>query len=329
MPEIDVAELSPVDLRKVWPDEAADFTPWLADNLDTLGKALRLDLELVETEAPTGSFTADIRATETSQDRGVIIENQLERTNHDHLGKVLTYAASHDVGVIVWISKEMRDEHREAFDWLNQRTGSDTEFYGVVVQAVSIDGSRPACLFDVAARPNETCKTIVDSGGRQPSKRSKWRKRFWRLVSGRLRDEYQLTRRRMSKPYFINIPAEIEGVEYHAFVGDKDTRAEFWLAGPDRARNEKLFDLLEARKSEIEDSFGEPLVWERKNPWGTAPWICVYWHNRIDYTDEAEALGRLADWMVERVVRFSQKLTPMVHELAAEIDNETPDAGVD
>ena len=327
MPDIDVAKLSPVDLRKVWPKEAADFTPWLASNLDRLGAELGVDLELVDTEAQTGSFSVDIRATDTNGN-SVIIENQLERTDHDHLGKVLTYAAGHDAGVVVWIAKEMREEHRQAFDWLNQRTGSETEFYGVVVRAVNIDSSRPACLFDVVAQPNESRKNIVDSGGNQPSEHGEWRIRFWRLVLGRLRGEYQLTnRRRATRKAFINIPAEIQGVEYHAFVSDENTRAEFWLRGPDRARNEELFDLLKARKSEIEGSFGEPLVWERRNPWGTAPWICVYWGDRIDYADEA--LTELADWMVERVVKFSQKLTPIVRELAAEIDSETPDTELD
>ena len=321
MPDIDVAKLSPVDLRKVWPNEAADFTPWLGENLDTLSEALGLELELVEIEAPTGPFSVDIRARDIGRSGGVVIENQLERTDHDHLGKVLTYAAGHDAGVVVWIAKEMREEHRQAFDWLNQRTGSDTEFYGVVVQAVHIDGSRPACLFDVVARPNETRKNIVDSGGKQPSERSEWYQRFWRLVLGKLRNDYQLTRHRTNRGTFIGIPAEVDGVRYHVQLGLKNPRAEFWLVSPQK---EHFFDALEARKSEIEDFFGEPLVWERRNRWGS-PWICVYWGSRIDYSDQA--LTRLADWLVERIVKFSQKLAPMVRELAAEIDGETPDAG--
>ncbi|MCY3937488.1 MAG: DUF4268 domain-containing protein [Chloroflexi bacterium] len=325
MADIDVATLSSVDLRRVWPREDADFTPWLADNLDVLGKELGMDLELVETEARAGSFSADILANERDRDREVIIENQLERTNHDHLGKMLTYAASHDVGIIVWISKEMRDEHRQAFDWLNQRTGSDTEFYGVVVQAVSIDSSRPACLFEVVAQPNETRKTVVDSGGRRPSERQQTHLRFWRLVLDGLRDKLaQARRRRPVRRRFLVISTEIPNVEYHMLLDEKRARVEFWLDWRDRERSEKLFDLLEARKSEIEGLFGEPLVWERRNPWGSASWICVYWNGQIDLADE-KALGGIASWMVNQVFKFSSNVTPIARQLVAELDEQRQD----
>ena len=158
----EVARLTPVDLREVWPKEAADFTPWLAENLDGLGEVLGMDLELVLQEAPVGSFSVDVLARDVNENRSVIIENQLEATNHDHLGKVLTYAAGYNADVMVWVVREFRDEHRQALDWLNQRTGIETEFYGVVVRAVRIGDSPPAYAFDVVARPSTFRKTSVN-----------------------------------------------------------------------------------------------------------------------------------------------------------------------
>ena len=139
-----LAKIERVDLREAWPNEAREFTPWLAANIGELGEALGMDLELQQTEAAVGGYFLDVLATDLNQNRPVIIENQLEPTNHDHLGKLLTYAAGYDANVVVWLTREFRDEHRQTLDWLNQRTREDTQFFGVVVELLKIDDSRPA-----------------------------------------------------------------------------------------------------------------------------------------------------------------------------------------
>ena len=183
----EVTRLEPVDLRDVWPNEASDFTPWLAENMDALGDALGMDLELVQMEAPVGTFSVDILAKDVSENRDVVIENQLEPTNHDHLGKVLTYAAGYNADVMVWIVKDFRDEHRQALDWLNQRTGEETEFYGVVVRTVRIDNSRPAYVFDVVVRPNEFRKRHVNTNNVQNNKDANAYRQFWERITERLK----------------------------------------------------------------------------------------------------------------------------------------------
>ena len=143
------------DLREAWPHESNDFTPWLAEHISELGNALGLEIELQEQEAQVGTFYLDLLARESVTDRTVIIENQLEPTNHDHLGKLLTYAGGYDANVVVWVAKNFRDEHREAIDWLNRHTNEDAEFFGVAIELWKIDGSRPAPHFNVVAAPNE------------------------------------------------------------------------------------------------------------------------------------------------------------------------------
>lgn len=147
-----LGQLEEVDLRTIWSDEARDFTPWLAEHLDQLSAALGLDLELIEQEAGIGPFAVDILA--EADEAVVVIENQLERTDHSHLGQLLTYAAGRDAWTLIWITPDLRDEHRAALDWLNRWTTDEIEAYGVEVRAVRIGDSAPAPEFRAVAFPN-------------------------------------------------------------------------------------------------------------------------------------------------------------------------------
>ena len=155
-------QLNRIDLRKVWPNEARDFTKWLSveSNLNMLGNAIGIELELVETESSVGSFNVDIYAQESGTGRKVVIENQLEDTNHDHLGKVITYAAGKGAEVVIWVVARARDEHRQAIEWLNQQTDSSFGFFLVEIELWSIGDSLPAPRFNVVEQPNEWTKTI-------------------------------------------------------------------------------------------------------------------------------------------------------------------------
>lgn len=158
----DLDHLKKVELRKVWPHEALDFTKWLSSpaNLNMLGEAVGVELELIETESSVGSFNVDIYAQEAGTGRKVIIENQLEETNHDHLGKVITYAAGKGAQVIVWVVSHARDEHRQAIEWLNEHTDNDSGFFLVEIELWTIGDSKPAPRFNVVEQPNEWTKAL-------------------------------------------------------------------------------------------------------------------------------------------------------------------------
>ncbi len=168
-------KLKKVELRDVWPHEALDFTKWLSmeSNLAMLSSAVGIELELIETESSVGSFNVDIYAQEAGTGRKVIIENQLEDTNHDHLGKVITYAAGKGADVVIWVVARARDEHRQAIEWLNQHTDSDFGFFLVEIELWSIGDSLPAPRFNVVEQPNEWTKAIKLSEGLSETDRTK------------------------------------------------------------------------------------------------------------------------------------------------------------
>lgn len=150
------------DLRQVWKNESTDFTPWLAkeENLALLGEAIGIDISLEEKESTVGDFSVDIFAKEEGTGRNIIIENQLEDTNHDHLGKLITYASGKNAEIVIWIVKRARDEHRKAIEWLNNHTDDTAAFFLIEIELWKIGDSQPAAKFNVVERPNDWAKAI-------------------------------------------------------------------------------------------------------------------------------------------------------------------------
>lgn len=167
MKHYDLGTIKKVDLKSVWPHEALDFTKWLAEesSLALLSEAVGMDLELREVESAVGSFRADIYAADTATGAKVIIENQLEDTNHDHLGKIITYAAGKGAQVVIWIVRHARDEHRQAIEWLNAHTDDEAAFFLVEIEVWSIGDSLPAPRFNVVEQPNEWARAVKASEG--------------------------------------------------------------------------------------------------------------------------------------------------------------------
>ena len=153
------------DLRTVWPHEALDFTPWLAqdDNITLLADAIGIDITVDETESSVGDFNVDIFASETGTDRKIIIENQLEDTNHDHLGKLITYASGKSADIVIWVVKQAREEHKAAIEWLNNHTDDSVGFFLCEIKLYRIGNSEPAVKFEVIEKPNDWTKEIKKS----------------------------------------------------------------------------------------------------------------------------------------------------------------------
>ena len=310
-----LSDIQNVDLREVWPNEATDFTPWLAENISKLGDALGLELELQSREAPVGSYSLDLLAHDLGSDRPVIIENQLGTTDHDHLGKLLTYASGYDAHVAVWIAKEFRDEHRQALDWLNQRSDENTEFFGVVIEAWKIDDSRPAPHFRLVATPNDWRKgkvTTKQEGA--ASERGEAYRVFFQSLIDRLREEHQFTGAKKGQPQsWYNFPSGFSGIPYEAkFTHGNKASVGLFIIRNDKDQNEGFFDELKEHQHAIESKLQEPLEWDRIEGYKSCR-IAVTRSGAI--TDSQEALEEIQDWMIDKLLKFKEVFGPRLKDL--------------
>ena len=301
------------DLREAWPHEAADFTPWLAEHISELGEALGMELELQSQEARVGTFSLDLLARDTGTNRTVIIENQLEPTNHDHLGKLLTYAGGYDANVIIWVAKDFRDEHRQALDWLNQRTDQDTEFFGVVVEVWKIDDSRPAPHFNLVATPNEWQREAADSVRMSNvSDKGLRYKSFFQKLMDRLRGQ-KFTNARKAQPrnwYSFSSGHGQRAFYVACFNQGEKVGVEVYMHS-DKDSSVNLFNQLMEQKKSIEVELGESLEWEQLDHQRTNR-VALRRQGSID--DDQETLEEIENWMFDKLFDFKRVFGPRLDE---------------
>ncbi|MYD45827.1 MAG: DUF4268 domain-containing protein [Gammaproteobacteria bacterium] len=308
-----------VDLRNVWKNEAKNFTPWLVENISKLGEALRMELEVEAMEAPVGSFALDIlvRVVESGQTgRVVIIENQFEQTDHDHLGKLITYAAGYEAGIIVWITEQFKEEHRQALDWLNRRSDDSTEFFGIQIELWKIGNSRPAPRFNLIVTPNawqrESKRNLL--GRKISTKDRKYEAFFQKLLDG-LR-EINFCKTRTSQPTFqCTFPSGFgKTFRYKAAFDKQGTpRIELNIDSGSKSRNDSIFEHLHRRKEEIQRPFEETLNWENLDNNRYSRIFISYKDGTID--DEDSILEDVRSWMEEKLVSFRANFKNVLDDL--------------
>ena len=257
----DLGKIKQVELRDAWALEP-EFTRWLAEeeNLNALSDELGLELSLIQTEANVGDFNVDILAEETGTGVKVIIENQLETTNHDHLGKLITYASGHDAKYVIWIFKDAREEHRQAIDWLNEHTTDDLNFFAVKLELWQIGDSMPAPKFDVICRPNEWAKTVKKQGSQgQPSEGKLRQLEFWTRLRAYVQNKNVDIRMQAPLPQHwtnIAIGSSQAHVALTLNTQKNSLGCELYISN-----NKPLFEYLKTQKAEIENELGGSLEW--------------------------------------------------------------------
>jgi hypothetical protein len=314
-----LGKLVRVDPRSVWTHEAINFTPWLAEHIDQLGEALGLELELSERECAVGDFAVDLVARDLGRDRVVVIENQLEQTDHRHLGQLITYAAGLEAGVVIWVSRDIREEHRQALDWLNRGDANATEYFGVVLELLQIDGSRPAVSLRVVVSPNNWSRDSmrVTAPEDVSGKRARYQQFFQGLID-ELREKHRFTNARRGQPQnWYSFSSGTRGFQYSAsFATDRRLRCELYIDMGVREANLAALEHLQSDRSVIESAFGEPLEWDPLEG-RQACTVRIYGMGAIE--DSTEALEDHHRWMVDHLLRLKRAFGDRLPDLGTKV----------
>jgi hypothetical protein len=329
MTPANLGRLQRVDLREAWSSEASDFTPWLAQegNLKLLGDTIGIELELESQEKGVGPFRADILCKNTSDDTWVLIENQLERTDHSHLGQLLTYAAGLNAVTIVWIAEHFTEEHRATMDWLNERTDEKINLFGLELELWRIGDSPIAPKFNVISQPNDWSRTVQQAAASSSdvSAHKQFQLRFWTAFKEYMDSEGSVVRCQKPLPqHWTNHAIGRSGAHLCSIISTwnsetnlkgSELRVELYLDGP-AAKEE--FAELEKQKEAIERALGFPLTWH--NPEGKA--LCkLYTRLDADFLNE-NLWPKQFEWLKQHLEIMYRVFAPIMKQVRLEASQQ-------
>lgn len=310
------------DAREVWISESSDFTPWLAENIDVLGDELGMTLTIVAQEVPVGAFRLDLQAVD-EDNRVVVIENQLERTDHSHLGQCLVYASGLDASTVVWISSSFREEFRSALDWLNERTDLGIQFFGVEVHVVEIGVGGPrAPVFDVVSRPNDWQKTVKANKGSAAagvpaSTTNEERQDFFADVLAQVVSQRPAIRQpARSRANWLSFASGPFGYWAISVAASGQIRIEAYLDCGDRERNKLLWDEMAGEQSRWNAAVGASLSFERLDD-KRASRLAVYRDFDLSAEDRPDSLQWASSTLVSMYDAMNAHLRTRATELRA------------
>lgn len=306
-----IGKIQRVPLREVWKHEAYDFTEWLQDNVDVLNDVIDISLSSAEREHSAGDFNVDLVAEDENGD-AVIIENQLEKSNHDHLGKLITYLTAIGAKTAIWIVADPRPEHVGAISWLNE--SSDASFYLIKVEAVQIESSPPAPLFTLIVGPSAEGRE-VGTTKKELAERHIIRRHFWTSLLENAKEKTKLHANISPGQYnWIQGGAGKRGLNFNYVIKKHEGWVELYI---DRGKdtddeNKAIFDKLFASKDAIEAAFGEPLEWQRLE--GKRACRIKKQITLGGYRDETN-WPKVQDAMINAMVRLEKALGPYIKKL--------------
>lgn len=298
--KLELGKLTEVNIRELWRHEQYDFSEWLSkdENLEMLSDEIGLTLTDLSKEVFVGSYRCDLVAKDETTGIKVIIENQLEPTNHDHLGKIITYASGLDANVIIWIVKEAREEHRSAIEWLNNNTNKDISFFLMEIRAYKIEDSLPAPKFVIIEKPNDFVKTANASiNNRELSKSQAERLTFWNRFNEVL----------ISKNKPFNVRKATTDHWYDVALGTSEAHISITLVNKMNSigievyinGNKELFDKLYSEAEAIQDELGFRMDWQRLDNKKASR--IIYYISGLDFNNH-ENYNELINEVIDKVI---------------------------
>lgn len=306
-----IGKLEFVDLREIWKHEAFDFTAWLFENCDVLNDQLGLSLTPVEKEKAVGPFSVDILAEDINGP--VIIENQLEKTDHDHMGKLLTYLSNLEAKTAIWISTDPRPEHVTTINYLNEVVPEDTKFFLLKLHAFRIGDSKPAPLFTIEAGPSIE-RTTVGKVKKELAESENKRLLFFQSLLAKSNEQTTLFSDVSPVGYqgWVNTGLGKSGVGVAYVINNKDARIDFFMNTSDGGLNQKRYEYLQTKKAEIENSYGEPLYWDFKE--GRKQHYIRVIIKAGGLLDETK-WNEIQNEMIEKLIRLEKSVRPYIKNL--------------
>jgi hypothetical protein len=307
---MELGKLKEVDIRKVWQHEQYDFSNWLSkdDNINQLGDTLNLSLTDVETEKFVGSYRCDIICKDEITGKNVLIENQLEPTNHDHLGKIITYASGLDASVIIWIVEAAKEEHSSAIEWLNKHTDGDVSFFLIEVHAYTIGDSKPAPYFKIIQQPNDFVKQVKNiSKNTELNDSQSNRLEFWNRFNDMLdKMGRPFNKRKATADHWYSVA--VGSSQCHISIDlvnrEHKIRISMWIPN-----NKELYDTFYLNKDSIEKSLGYLISWDKLEGKKAA---CAYtFIEGLDFNNK-DNYDSLMITIIKKVEQFRDSFKPYI-----------------
>lgn len=301
------------EIKKIWPHEQKYLSPWIAKKINLLNDVLNLQIVIDSTEEKSDNFRMDLAGTEGYSSMPVVIENQFGRSDHDHLGKLITYSAHKEAGIIIWIANEIQPAHRNAVEWLNRITPKEMLFYGIELEVIQIDDSKPAPDFKIVAKPPLEKIIRIRSEGELTPKNKKylqffemfreellkttnlfpykkvWPVNYWTLSIGR-------------SGFFISV----------SFSRTNQFRIELYIDTGNKNDTKNVFNQLLENRQEVEEKFGNPLIWA---PLPEKRACRIYLDKNGTIDDEDDLLKEYIKYAIPLVIKFQKIFTPLVKRI--------------